>query len=379
MSNTSKLNSKKLQRSISDQTYTFNNEIKSTFLINIKNESYNNVTIAHDPGYSYNKSMIVNGKSMQYTEDRNINFSFYKYHVIGTTDGHGGSSRMSILASGSFPIYFTENVKKFHTIEKALLQTFDDIHNLAQTKGGISGTTLNVCVIDKVLKRAYVANLGDSVTNIFRRNDTTFESIFRTVDHDASNVNEQLRLKKLFDNKINFEYSNRNGGSLYAVLDYFKIMVVGAIGNFHYPKNFIRRIPDISTIDLKKDDIIICSSDGFYESYDPSALMLCACRNEQEIINDLNELYDSPTLAYDSQTLAYNSQTLAYDSPTLAYNSPTLVYDSPTLVYDSPTLAQDLMDKHVHQIAESIGWYDDVLTIIKTSRDNNMITTFVVK
>jgi serine/threonine protein phosphatase PrpC len=338
-----------LQRSISNQERGSNDnlvifdEIQTQFLA-INKKDINNVTYCHDPGYSYKKSMKVNGKFLQYTEDRNINFSFDRYHVIGATDGHGGSPKMSILASGSFLIYFTKNVKNLPTIEKALLQTFEDINNLAKTKGGISGTTLTVCVIDNIIKRAYIANLGDSVIQIFRRNDITFESVFRTVDHDANNLNEQARLKEKFGNRVSFNYADKTkAGSLYAKIYNDEIMVVGGIGDFQFPEGFIRRIPDINTVDLQNGDVIICSSDGFYESFNKSANILCACRNEQEIITDLNELYISDK------------------------------------IYDSPTLAFDLMERHIHKIAELIDGNPDTVNIVKTYRDNNTIITFTVK
>lgn len=338
-----------LQRSISNQERGSNDNLvlfeekETQFLANIKKTTPNNVTDSHDPGYSYKKSMKVNGKYRQYTEDRNIKFSFDRYYVIGSTDGHGGSPRMSILASGSFPVYFTTNVKNSPTIEIALLKTFEDINILAKTKGGISGTTLTVCVIDIILKRAYIANLGDSVTQIFRRNDTQFESVFRTVDHDANNLSEQARLTELFGKRVSFNYPNNfKAGSLYAKIYHDEIMVVGCIGDFQFPEGFIKRIPDISTVDLQKGDVIICSSDGFYESFNPTINMLCGCRNEQEIANDLNELYEVDKL------------------------------------YDSPTLASDLMERHLHKIVDLIGCGINAITTVKTNRDNNTITTFVV-
>lgn len=322
----------KIQRSISNQECKNNNKTV-----------HDNITTCHDSGYTSMKTMLINGKHEKYTEDRNINFSFDKYHVIGATDGHGGSYRMSVLVSGSFQIYFTENVKTLPDMESALLKTFDDIHKLSMTKKGISGTTLTVCVIDKEAKRAYTANLGDSVTQIFRRENDTFKSVFRTIDHDAGNIDEQRRLESLFGNNVSFNYSNfTNSGSIYAKINGQEIMVVAGIGDFHFPDGFIRRIPDISSFDLQTDDIIICSSDGFYETYNTKEQMLCSGRDEQEIIKDLNELFKL------------------------------------NKIYGSPSLAHDLMEKHVKHIANILK-VPYATKIIKANRDNNTIITFLVK
>lgn len=342
-------NNNKLKRSISNQEKGSDDnllkydEIKIKYLANIKKDMSDNVTNTHDSGYSSKKTMIVNGKPFTYTEDRNINFSFDDYHVIGATDGHGGSPKMSILVSGSFPIYFIDNFKKFLDIETALLKTFEEINQLAISKGGIGGTTLTVCVINKIINRAYIGNLGDSVTQIFRRTDDTFVSVFRTIDHDAENLNEQERLTSLFGNKVSFNYaSGVMGGTKYAKIYNDEIMVVAGFGDFQFPDGFIRRNPDIYIVDLKVGDIIICSSDGFYETYKPDIKMLCAGRNEEEIITDLNELYDSKNL--------YNSLTLAFD----------------------------LMNRHLEQTSKICG-IPYAYELIKQNRDNNTITTFVIK
>ncbi len=337
-----------LQRSVSNQERGSNDnllifeELDLQYLANVKKRSINNVTTSHDPGYTYKKGMKVNGKVMKYTEDRNINFSFDRFHVIGATDGHGGSPKMSILASGSFPIFFIENYKKLETIELALLKTFEDINNLAETKGGIGGTTLTVCVIDKVNKKAYVANLGDSVTQIFRRIENSFVSVFRTVCHDADNLVEQQRLTDLFGSSVKFDFGRGLlGGSKYAKLYGHEIMVVGGIGDFQFPSGFIKRIPDINVFDLQDNDVIISSSDGFYETFITGINILSAGRDEQEIICDLNKLYDENKL--------YNSTTLAYD----------------------------LMESHAQQIARLYGNVKEVEGIKKV-RDNNVILTYII-
>jgi hypothetical protein len=99
-----------LKRSISNPERGSNDNLVLTDSQYLTNKN-SNITSSHDPGYSSQKTMKINGIYVPYTEDRNINFSFDQYNVIGATDGHGGSPNMSILASGSFQIYFTRNIK----------------------------------------------------------------------------------------------------------------------------------------------------------------------------------------------------------------------------------------------------------------------------
>ena len=318
----------KLTRSTSMQTFNIINN--------------NNVSYAHDSGYTSNKHMVVSSKSVPYTEDRNISFGNDKYYIIGAADGHGGSPKMSILASGSFPVYFHEHFyRTYGDIELSLLHTFKDIDKLSHIKGDNSGTTLNVCVIDILFKKAYIANLGDSVTQIFRKNAETnnYESIFRTVDHDASNVEEQLRIKRQFRD---VEFSLDDSEIMYAKYNKQKTMVTGGFGDFGLPPGFMKRIPDIDIVDIQENDIIICSTDGYYETFNSKTKKLGPGRNEKEILNDLNILHPS-------------------------------------------ILAIDLMEEHVKHIldidAESFGRYTRkaLYKNIKENRDNNFITTYTVK
>jgi serine/threonine protein phosphatase PrpC len=309
----------------------------------------------------FNKNYCNFEKILPYNEDRNINFSFGtndRFHVIGATDGHGGSIKMSVLASGSFPIYLIDNYKKHNNMEIALLETYNDINKLAYQKyileNSKSGTTLNVCVIDKILNKAYIANLGDSVTQIFRKNEENkIVSVFKTIDHDAKNENEQKRLIDIFGTNIRFGQATRLGsrkGSIYAKINCFEMMVVGAIGDFDFPEGFIRRVPDIYTFDLEKNDIIITSSDGFYETYIISDEFIGPGRTNEEVENSLRLL------------------------------------DSINKLYDSDTLAQNLLDIHLNEIVDKyhsirppIISRKNSYSAIKNNRDNNTIVTYIHK
>ena len=125
-------------------------------------------------------------------------------------------------------------------------------------------------------------------------------------------------------------------------------MVVGSFGDLHFPPNFIRKIPDINIIDLQKDDIIICSSDGYYETYNSCHNILGPGRDEQEIIDDLNNL------------------------------------NLENKVYNSKLIASDLLDKHLNNIVKLClnkkynGTYEYIYNIIKTNRDNNTLIVYTI-
>lgn len=333
--------------------FQVNNNLDQTIS---NNKKRNYASIAQDSGFTHNRRIKINGNIVPYTEDRPINFYFGdndRFNVIGVTDGRGGSSTMSVLASNSFPIYLQDNLlKNENNIEDALLKTFENINELSHSKNDESGTTLTVCVIDTLLKKAHIANLGNSVTQIFRRNIETdkFTSIFRTIDHDAKNIKEQERISQNFDTS-QFECENDNKELTYAKYNDHKTKVVGGFGDFNFPEGFIRRIPDIITIDLCEGDVIICSSDGYYETYDIKSRMLNLGRNESEITNDLDILYNSNNL------------------------------------YSSPTLAKDLIEMHLDHIVnifmnriKNIGniTREQIYKKIKNTRDNNTLVTYTL-
>ena len=243
-----------------------------------------------DEGYGRGskKIMKVLKEIKTYTEDRPIKFTIgSEILVIGVADGHGGSYFYSVLASGSFQLYFLKNYYDTNkNIEESLLKTFDDINILANkykyTKRP-GGTTLNCCVIDKKYDKAYIANLGDSVTNIFRKIDGNYTSVFRSVDHDAESLIEQERIKNKYYRTTFTKICEATYLKCYGI----ETMVTGAIGNFDFPVGLQRKIPDISCIDIQKDDVIIVSSDGYYEKYSTVYSILGPGRDESQIPRDL--------------------------------------------------------------------------------------------
>jgi serine/threonine protein phosphatase PrpC len=295
-----------------------------------------------DEGYSRNST-----KKKYNTEDRPFIFDINnEIYVLGVADGHGKSSFYSILCSGSFKLYFLKNYNDTNkNIEESLLKTFEDINFLAnkfKVSKRTCGTTLNCCVIDKKNNKAYVANLGDSVTNIFRKIDNVYTSIYRSCDHGAESIIEQDRITKIYDNVV----FKKVLCATYLYYDGVESMLTGSIGNFNYPSGLHRNIPDINCIDLMKGDIIIVSSDGYYEHYSTVNKILGPGRNENEISNDLMLLEENFKLS-------------------------------------DINISKELFDLHIKQIAKTyIGNkkynLEKIITDIKNVCDNNTIITFIV-
>jgi serine/threonine protein phosphatase PrpC len=225
---------------------------------------YENSSLKINSGYSSNKRLIINNKEIIYTEDAHARFSFGNYDILIIADGHGGTpdiSRKSVaLAQG----YFKEFLERENNdVSLALTKLCKFIHD--ETKKQMQGgSTFNMAVIDKTNNKLYSANLGDSVLLILRKNkiNNQYELIFRTHSHDAADLAEQARIKQIHPNhqfyKDGPSWRMQNG-----------LMPTRGFGDIlkDNPIGIVGRIPEIVTIDLESDDLIIQSSDGLYETY----------------------------------------------------------------------------------------------------------------
>jgi len=252
---------------------------------------YENSSLKINSGYSSNKRLIINNKEIIYTEDAHARFSFGNYDILIVADGHGGTpgiSRKSVaLAQG----YFKEILERENNdVSLALSKLCKFIHGETkiQMKGG---TTFNMAVIDKTNNKLYSANLGDSVLLILRKNKTNnqYDLIFRTHSHDAADLAEQTRIKQIHPNHQFY----KDGPSWRMQSGLMPTRGFGDISHDN-PIGIVGRIPEIVTIDLEPDDLIIQSSDGLYESYNIDNATISG--NEElripQIIAEVNRNHD---------------------------------------------------------------------------------------
>ncbi len=252
--------------------------------------------LASDPGYGRSKRAYANGKP--YTEDRSGQIIYIRndqvWRVMWVGDGHGGDQVVRYVAP-RFGVYFKEmtdaRINPF-TDQPAMAVVLQDLFarlhaELEANRASFptSGCTFCACVVNTKTNMAYIANLGDSVCQVIRGD----VQVFRTVDHDASSPAEQERIRNAF---VSHNPHIRTDRLFY--LDkgtprfYTGLMVTGGFGDFQHDvvPGCIRRVPDIYTLGLKEDDVIVLSTDGLFEKF--GSLGLGPGRDETEIARDIS-------------------------------------------------------------------------------------------
>lgn len=251
--------------------------------------------LASDPGYGRTKPAYSNGLS--YTEDRSGQITYLRndqlWRVMWVADGHGGDQVVRYVAP-RFGVYFKEmadaRILGFNdqpAMSVVLLDLFARLHTELETNKTsfpTSGCTLCACVLNTKTNLAYIANLGDSVCQVIRGN----VQAFRTVDHDASSLGEQERIRNAFINHDPHTVTDRlfyqdKGTTRF----YTGLMVTAGFGDFQHDvvAGCIRRVPDIYVLGLEEDDVIVLSTDGLFEKFGAGGLE--PGRDEAEIAHDV--------------------------------------------------------------------------------------------
>lgn len=278
--------------------------------------------MTHKLGYSMNEQNdcigLANTK-IPYTEDRccvismnNINSTYdtnlssihqfdnpsgiiecdSRFNIQIICDGHGGFE-ISNFATQFFFEYVNSNKLTNDTcITEYLTILVNEINNNVQTNfpNTKCGSTLIILCIDRNDNLAYVANLGDSRCIIARKNNVgIYEKIFSTIDLSCDNVNEVERLKLSGHNVVMTDGTNRIEGC--------GLQPTAGLGdNYYFIKNNklnpIKRDPDIDIVNLQAGDIILLSSDGFYEGPVLCKNNICIKnqKSDQLLMNQINEL-----------------------------------------------------------------------------------------
>ncbi len=268
-------------------------------------ESLNcNVSSFNDPGYTRNKRVKINHNTMglidmPYTEDRmyreTVFISNKKHILLCVADGHGGLG-CSKFIMGRIAIYSRLLSLESTGPNDFISRLFDFLHQETLKPEfklpiiGKSGSTLCVGLIDTESLILTTGNLGDSVCQVIRTNKDigSRTQVFRTIDHDASNIDEQNRVRTI-DPNAQFTWDN----------DCYRLnglMVIGGFGDWNadVPLGVIRRSPTISTFQLESNDVVIVSSDGLFEEI-KSVGRIGPGRNESEIAEDVDNFFSQST------------------------------------------------------------------------------------
>jgi serine/threonine protein phosphatase PrpC len=277
----------------------------------IKNINQPCAISASDPGYGRNKKPY--SSKIPYTEDRCCKKTWLRpdgkiFELMWIADGHGGDTVVQIVYT-RFGLYFDEIANSFlgeqFNVTDILLMVFERIHfdlNKRKLEFSHCGSTLTTCVIDMETKMAYFANLGDSVCQVIRDE----KCIFRTRDQDASSNIEQKRILEVYHNAD----CNVTVKQLFGFSDNFNvwrflptgIIPLGGFGDYASDKvpGCIRRIPEISTLQLIEGDIVILSSDGLFEVMNTN--ILTPGRDESEIVHNVISYKNNPLQNVDLST-----------------------------------------------------------------------------
>lgn len=267
------------------------------------------VARASDPGYGRTKRIMVCGRT--YTEDRSAELTYThgdsKWEIMWLTDGHGGDAITKFVAS-RFGVYFksfADQRVSLETRKPDMESTLRDLVAHIQTEVAhnattdyqfrTSGCTFCACVINTSTNEMTVANLGDSVCQVVREG----VQVFRTRDHDAGSPDEQARIRDAFrQNELVTPIGLSSQNLFFSVRGTIRLhgglMVTAGFGDYQHDMfpGCIRREPDISTVQLQSEDVVILSSDGLFETFKSGGLG--PGRDETEICHDVLEYLDAP-------------------------------------------------------------------------------------
>lgn len=207
-----------------------------------------------------------------YSEDRHVIFTngetkdHNDFSGFAIFDGHGSSPEYAELGVRVFrEDLLTKPFSSQDNIHEYLYSSIQKMHKNAETSlGGKHGGS--TALIGLVLgNEANIANLGDSIAILIRKEEGKAVVVEKTTDHDIHNEDEKLRLKQFLDSgEVQFE-------GHYMIIDVSgvkkRLMVTRALGDWDFGP-FLCRDPDFYKWNLENEDIIIFASDGLAEIKD---------------------------------------------------------------------------------------------------------------
>lgn len=230
------------------------------------------------PGFEFEK------KVYKYTEDTGTCFeveaSGKTLVVSSVCDGHAGYQTSFFLTS-IMQEKFTEAILEAEgDVEKALSLLFVKLTNEVSKKRDMlanSGSTCNVTVFDSANARVYIANLGDSPTLKYNRDNENRHFLdCRTTDQDCADPVEVERMVQIHKqngdlnaSKMSVVYEVNLGGVGTGVYRNTRtdMMLMSSFGDFrfNYFPGMVNTIPLISSHVWRPSDVWIQCTDGLLE------------------------------------------------------------------------------------------------------------------
>jgi len=210
---------------------------KSLFRFNRKNKDIINFFTILNKGYR------------NYMEDNILIINKKKYYFSIVLDGHGGNE-CSLFIKTNFTNYFLKNLNKIKDNYKLIIKnTLKQLDSDFLKLNFKSGSTMNLLFIDKVKKKYYIFNVGDSRCICFTK---TKEIKQISIDHRPNVLSEKIYIEQI---RYGFVKNNRVNGIL---------GVSRAFGDKKL-KKYITSTPDI--FEGKFDNILyfIQGTDGVFD------------------------------------------------------------------------------------------------------------------
>ena len=228
--------------------------------------------IVEDPNLGVRKSMedFTIAEPDVLSDDR---FSFYCI-----LDGHGGSAVAEFVKKNYVNTLKTKLklYKEGHKIQDFIESSIDAIEEkMNEIDGRDCGSTFCGVLIDKVDKKIYYINIGDSQVLAVRFDSKdNLHADFKCSMHKVSNPDEEARIKKANGSIIN----GRLAGNL---------LISRALGDIDLREYGLISTPEIKESELFKNKLAIIASDGVWDVISREDIVKMIKANGKHSLEDL--------------------------------------------------------------------------------------------
>lgn len=194
------------------------------------------------------RTTMEDAHCMHITEDRLL---------FGIFDGHSNDRCSQYIAENLPPKILAEPLENLTAARLEEICIAVDSDYLRNSREG--GSTGTFCIIDKKKMKLIVANVGDSRIMLIRDG----KMMFVTSDHKPLNTEEKMRIEEAGG----YVRMNRVDGDL---------AVSRAFGDGQFKvgenprKTKVIAVPDVTVMDIQRDDIIVLACDGVFEGNFPN-------------------------------------------------------------------------------------------------------------
>lgn len=232
-------------------------------------------SISEDPNLGVRKSM----EDFTIAEPdvlKNGRFAFYC-----VLDGHGGSEvakfvKDNYIKALKAKLDLYKDGQKMQPVIESSISAIES--QLKMIGGRDCGSTFCGILIDKLAKKIYYINIGDSQALAVRYDSKDcLHADFKCSVHKVSNAEEEDRVKKAGGSIIN----GRLAGNL---------LITRSLGDFDLREYGLVSTPDVRESELFKNKLVILATDGVWDVIDREAAVKIVKANSKRSIGDLGKV-----------------------------------------------------------------------------------------